>query len=126
MVMERNWVTVAEASEIAGRAKETLILLVQQRRIPAYKSGSTWLLYKPAVQDYAAFVRATDGMPPTTAIKTVNGPLAFLGHGRTVKWSRKMRYWGNWWEDEQTVRLLEEKSRLEDTLEELCREKAAE
>lgn len=125
--MEHDWVTVAEASEITGRAKPTIIALVQQRRIPAYKSGGwTWLLYRPAVEDYAAFVRATDGMSSSAANKAVGGPLAFLGHGRTVRWHKRMRHWGNWWENPETVRLLEEKTRLEDKLEELCRKNAAE
>ncbi len=124
--MERDWVTVAEASQIAGRAKETIIQFIKQRRLPAYKSGTTWLLYRPAVEDYAKFVRATDGMPPTTAIQAVNGPLAFLGHGQTVRWNRRMCRWDRWWEDPETVRLLEERNRLEAMLEELHREKVPE
>lgn len=119
--MNRDWVTVAEAAEIAGRAKETIIQFIRQRRLPAYKSGTTWLVYRPAVEDYAQFVRITDGMPPTAASKVVNGPLAFLGHGRTVRWNRQMRNWGNWWENEETVKLLEQRTHLEKELENLYR-----
>lgn len=119
--MEREWVTVAEACEITGRAKPTIIVMVQQRRIPAYRSGGTWLLYRPAVEDYARFAHAAEGIHPGA----VGAPLAFLGHGRVVRWHKRMRHWGNWWEDPEIVRLLEEKTQLEDILEELCQKRAA-
>jgi excisionase family DNA binding protein len=95
---ERNWVTIREASELTGRSRAAIATMVQRCQIRAEKSGETWLIYLPALMDYLEYAEQVRAAGNPNVARKMGGPFIFLGHGRKVKYNRRMQYDASWWE----------------------------
>jgi hypothetical protein len=96
---KRDWVTLSEAAQIAGRRTGSLLAAVQRHRILAEKSSNTWLIYLPALMDYLKYTDQVRAAGNPNAAKKIGGPFCFLGHGKKVKYTRRMQYDPRWWEN---------------------------